>query len=216
MTAAVIFDLDGTLLNTLDSLAAAFNQALDDMGCTPHTVDAYRTIIGDGARVAAMRALPPTRQAEEDIDRCVTLFQGHYAETWQTAGLYPGVSDLVSSLSGSIPIAVLSNKDQAFTQQCCDYFFPGSFDIALGFSAGIRHKPDPSGAAHIAGKLQIALEDIWMIGDTATDMKTAMATGMTGVGVLWGFRDRAELDKNGATHIIESPSELISLLDLQE
>jgi len=210
--AGIIFDLDGTLLDTLASLAKAFNMALADLNCPPHPVDAYRRIIGDGARVAAMRALPEKRQSSRDIELCVGHFQRHYAENWQTATVYGGISELLSELKPDYPLAVLSNKDESFTRQCCDHFFPGLFTLAIGFSDRVIHKPDPSGAMRIAAHLDTDVRDLWVIGDTATDMKTAVNTGMTGVGVLWGFRDRNELAISGATHIIENPSELTGLL----
>lgn len=212
MTTAVIFDLDGTLLDTLESLAEAFNSALRSMGCPPHALDEYQRIIGDGARVAVERALPPEALSEASIQHCLELFRDYYGDLWRTATIYPGVIELLETQRNRRPLAVLSNKDQAFTQQCTDHFFPGFFDISVGFSDTVNHKPDPTGAQLIADHLQTKLNDLWMVGDTATDMKTASATGMIGVGVTWGFRDRVELETNGASFIIEKPAELSELL----
>ncbi|MBT4162383.1 MAG: HAD family hydrolase [Gammaproteobacteria bacterium] len=213
MAAAILFDLDGTLLNTLGSLAEAFNSSLADMSCPPHDIDAYRHFIGNGARVAAMRALPPTRQQLEDINQCVEGFKQHYQANWRSATVFAGIPEILAQLS-HLPLAVLSNKDEVFTRQCCDYFFPGVFQAVVGFSETVKAKPDPSGALSIASEFQLNISDLWMVGDTATDMKTACACDMTGVGVLWGFRDRDELANGGATHIINNPSELSGLLGL--
>jgi len=212
MKRILVFDLDGTLLDTLDSLAEAYNRALGDLGCPTHPTDAYRMIIGDGAFVAARRALPQDRVDDQLIAQCVERFRHHYDNLWQTASPYPGIEPLLTTLGGDYVLTVLSNKDEAFTRQCCDAFFPGVFELSIGASAVIKHKPDPSGPRAIAKHYGSELSDLWMIGDTATDMKTAAATGMVGVGVLWGFRERAELIEHGASHLLETPAGLLSLL----
>ena len=207
-----IFDLDGTLLDTLASLAGVYNQALTDAGFPPHPVEAYKTIIGDGARVAAQRALPKDHQTDADINACVSRYQALYERRWQTATPYPGMDELLATLKGQMPLAVLSNKDQRFTALCVDHFFPGMFDVIVGFGGDVIHKPDPSGARKVAGLLGKTTDRTAMIGDTATDMNTAAACDMTGIGVLWGFRDEEELRQSGAAHIVTTPDELLSLL----
>lgn len=207
-----VFDLDGTLLDTLTSLAGVYNQALADEGYPTHSVDAYKTIIGDGARVAAQRALPEDRQSDADIDACVARFRNHYEGTWQTAAPYPGMVELLQDLKGQLPLAVLSNKDQRFTAQCVDHFFPSVFDVVVGFGDEVIHKPDPSGAHKVARALGSTTDRLAMIGDTATDMNTATACNMTGIGVLWGFRDETELTQSGAAHLVSCPHELLPLL----
>jgi phosphoglycolate phosphatase len=207
--AAVIFDLDGTLLDTLASLAQAFNGALQEMGYPPHPVDAYRQIIGDGARVAAIRALPDTAHQDSTVDECAQKFRAHYESIWQDATIYTGMSELLDALRPDIPLAVLSNKDEAFTKQCVAHFFPGVFQLAVGFNETIRHKPDPSGASHIVQTLKVAPAQTWMVGDTATDMNTAAACNMTGIGVLWGFRDQPELQQSGAAMMFATPGDLL-------
>lgn len=214
MKPVLVFDLDGTLLNTLDSLAEAYNRSLADLGCPPHATEAYRMIIGDGAYVAAQRALPADRQDEASKMACVEGFRAHYESLWHTATSYSGIDDLLEELQGHYPLAVLSNKDNAFTRRCCEHFFPGIFETTLGASSAIAHKPDPSGPEALARHFSCSTNDLWMIGDTATDMKTAVTADMTGVGVLWGFRDRDELLENGATHLLREPAELLSLLAL--
>jgi len=212
MKPVLVFDLDGTLLDTLASLAEAYNLALRELGFPPHPTDAYRMIIGDGAFVAARRALPQDRDDDQLIQQCVDKFRHHYNNLWRTASPYPGIETLLATLRGDYALTVLSNKDDAFTRQCCDAFFPGVFELTLGASDAVRHKPDPSGPRAIAKHYGREPDELWMIGDTATDMKTAVATGMTGIGVLWGFRDRAELLENGASLLLQSPAELLPLL----
>jgi phosphoglycolate phosphatase len=211
---AAIFDLDGTLLDTLASLAVAFNTALTEMNCPTHPVDDYRMIIGDGARVAAIRCLPEDQQDDAIIDECVRRFQKIYAGSWQETSPYPGINELIEELSICMPLAVLSNKDNRFTKQCVDYFFEGKFQLAVGagYAGKVTHKPDPSGGVVIAEHLNLSPQQLWMIGDTATDMNTATACNMKGVGVLWGFRDQAELKAAGAKHIVATPPELRALL----
>lgn len=208
----IVFDLDGTLLDTLASLADAFNQALQTMGHQTHDIDAYRQIIGDGALVAAQRALPQSHRNDADIQQCVQLFRKTYDQSWQTAIIYEGITELLDHLH-DIPLAVLSNKDDQFTQQCVEHFFPAKFQLAVGASETIKHKPDSSGVHHIANALNVKPTELWMVGDTATDMKTAKLSGMTGIGVLWGFRDRDELANNGASHIIDTPAEVLNLIN---
>ena len=207
----LVFDLDGTLLDTLATVADAFNQALEYMGYSPHPVEDYCQIIGDGARTAVCRALPSTKN-DEEVERCLSLFRKAYDQTWRGATIYPGITDLLDKLPSDIPLAVLSNKDDIFTQQCVDHFFGDRFHLAIGASNSVRHKPDPSGALHIAEHLNTSADGLWMIGDTSTDMQTARQSGMEGIGVLWGFRNRHELANHGAKHIIHAPEDLLHLL----
>jgi phosphoglycolate phosphatase len=211
----IIFDLDGTLLDTLKSLAGAFNEALMQMACPTHPVIAYKEIIGDGARTAAIRCLPAHRQDEASIAECVRRFQAVYTGCWQeNTAPYPGIEELLVNLKDRLPLAVLSNKDEVFTQQCVDYFFrPGSFVAAVGYSEKVKHKPDPAGALAIAKCFNCDPGEIILIGDTATDMRTADACNMVSVGVLWGFRDAHELRTSGAHHIVPDPTTLAKLLD---
>lgn len=208
----IIFDLDGTLLDTLESLALAFNRSLVDMNCAERSVAEYKRIVGDGALVAVRRCLPDERQRDNDIQRCAEMFRKHYAENWQTASPYPGITALLSTLKTRTHLAVLSNKDEQFTEQCVQHFFPDDFDLVVGHSEFVKHKPDPSGASKIMQALKVTADETWMVGDTAADMRTAVACKMTGVGVLWGFRDQQELADSGAQYIIQSPHYLLDLI----
>ncbi len=214
-----VFDLDGTLLDTLATLAQAFNTPLTEMGYAPRSVDDFRYIIGDGARVAATRCLPDDARNDENIDDLTRRFQAYYADHWQAGtSPYPGIIDAVETLAGAMPLAVLSNKDEVFTAQCVAHFFESHhFRTCVGFSEAVKHKPDPSGANVIAGELGVATNELMMIGDTATDMRTAVACNMVAVGVLWGFRDEQELLDAGAQYLVSTPGELTSLaLQLME
>ena len=207
----IIFDLDGTLLDTLASLASAFNRALIELNHPVHPVNEYRHIIGDGARTAALRALPLGSRHDSEVEKCLQLFREDYDESWYEATIYKDITNTLRKLKGQLPLAVLSNKDDLFTQKCIEHFFPNRFTVVVGSSSTILHKPDPSGALHIAARLGTTTDQLWMIGDTSTDMLTAQLSGMVGVGVLWGFREREELENNGANHILGSPSELLEL-----
>jgi phosphoglycolate phosphatase len=209
----IIFDLDGTLLDTLESIAQAYNSALSSSGYPTHPVEDFRQIIGDGARVAAQRCLPNERQSESDIRHCVEQFQLHYEELWETASPYADIVKLLASLPQELKLAVLSNKDDRFTQRCVEHFFPGTFDYVLGHRPDIPHKPDPQGGNKLMTDLGVSRTSTWLVGDTATDMNTAAACKVAGVGVLWGFRDKDELISSGAEKIVDAPMQIIELFD---
>jgi phosphoglycolate phosphatase len=207
----LIFDLDGTLLNTLTSLANCYNRTLSAMGLPTHSVEDYRYFIGDGARQCVRRCLPEHDRTEQTIAETLHRQQMDYQTNWRKdVERYPGITELLLQLSSrNFPMGVLSNKDHAFTQQCVTYFFPEiRFNKVLGFSSEIPHKPDPTGALVIARHLNLKPDEIALVGDTSIDIKTAMACGMTGIGALWGFRDEAELVDAGATCVITHPDQL--------
>lgn len=208
----VIFDLDGTLLDTQASIAEAFNRALAELDAPPRDVEEFRFIIGDGARVAASRCLPEERQSDQEIDQCLAGFKRHYDDTWQDAVPYDGIVDMLDGLRGKVHLAVLSNKDDAFTQQCIAHSFDDVFDSILGHRPEFGLKPDPAGALHILRTFSASPDDSMMVGDMAIDMKTSVACNITGVGVLWGFRDAPELTSAGARHIISAPSDMLNLV----
>jgi phosphoglycolate phosphatase len=215
MIDGLVFDLDGTLLNTLEGHAQSFNRALARLDMPVHAVDDYRYFIGDGAKTCAVRALPTSRS--NLADQCVDYFKEDYAETWhETTFPFPGIDELLATLvQQDIALAVLSNKDDVFTQQMILKCFPGvDFACVAGydFKGTVKHKPDTSGPLLISKQLKASLDGLLMIGDTATDMATAIASGMTPVGVLWGFRGKQELVDAGAMHLIASPDELLKLL----
>ncbi len=214
MPAAVIFDLDGTLLDTLDDLADSANEALSAGGFPSHPVDAYRTFVGDGMAVLIERILPAEARLSGEVDRVLQTYRAAYDRRWKAKTiLYPGIDDLLTGLAGKgIPLAVLSNKPQAYTEICMAHFLGHHpFQIIFGQRDHVTRKPDPAGAWEIAQQLGLAPQEVLFVGDTATDMDTATAAGMVPVGVLWGFREEAELRAHGARHIVREPGEILAL-----
>ena len=210
---AVLFDLDGTLADTLADLANATNWALQQVGCPTHPTDSYRYKVGDGAHELCARALPLDKQ--ELADRVLRLMRQRYDEhCFDLTRLYPGIPELVSALMDRhLNIAVLSNKPDDFTNRViAHYFQPSPFAIVRGQLPNVPLKPDPTAAVRIAQELGIPPAHWLYLGDTNTDMNMARAAGMHPIGALWGFRDRAELVDSGAEHVIATPHELLALL----
>ncbi|MBM9536996.1 HAD family hydrolase [Desulfobulbus alkaliphilus] len=212
---AIIFDLDGTLLDTLDDLAAAANQALAAMGQPGHPVANYRYFVGDGLRTLMARILPEPLQSRAGIETAMALFEKEYATSWhQRSAPYPGITDLLDQLTAAgWPMSILSNKPHDFTRICVQRLLPHwAFAPLLGQRPGVPKKPDPAAVFEIAAFLDCQPDDILYVGDTAVDMQTASAAGMDAVGVLWGFRTREELQAAGARYLISRPDQLLPLL----
>jgi len=208
----LIFDLDGTLLDTLKDLADAANMSLEYFGFPLHPVDAYRYFVGEGLRTLAQRILP-VAVGDTEIEQFMEKFTEIYKGNWDaTSAPYPGVSAMVNVLSDAgLQLAVLSNKPHVFTTICVETFFPGNpFRYVYGSRDGVPRKPDPTAAIEIAKKMGLSIEEILYVGDTATDMQTGNNAGMKTIGVEWGFRDRKELEKNNAWQIIASPDEVLT------
>lgn len=212
---AVIFDLDGTLLDTLDDLADSMNAALAGLGFPQHEVQCYRTFVGDGMRVLAERVLPEAEQSDDLIQACIDAMQDEYEQRWCAKSMpYSGINELLSELeTRGIVMAVLSNKPDSFTRKVVEHFFAhADFRKIQGALPDVPRKPDPAGARSFALELDFECTDWLYVGDTDTDMKTACAAEMFPVGVTWGFRDAGELSKFGARELIDSPVELLRLL----
>jgi phosphoglycolate phosphatase len=210
---AVLFDLDGTLADTLADLANATNWALAKLGCPTHPLEAYRWMVGDGARELCVRALPADKQ--ELLDEAVRLMRKRYdAHCFELTRLYPGIPELVSALiERRYRLAVLSNKPDDFTKRViAHYFKPSPFDAVRGQLPNVPLKPEPTAALQIAGELGVPAAQWLYLGDTNTDMRTARYAGMTPVGVLWGFRNREELVESGAEHLVAKPGDVLKLL----
>ncbi|MCO6455459.1 MAG: HAD family hydrolase [Pirellulaceae bacterium] len=212
---AVMFDLDGTLLDTLEDLAAASNDVLRDMGLPTHDMDAYRYLVGDGVNVLFTRAVPEAVRSDELVRQCVARFLAVYDRQWNVRSRpYPGIMELLADLTvRDVPLAVLSNKPHEFTERCVREYFPGvPFQAVIGQREHRPRKPDPAAALEIAELLGVAPSEWLYLGDTATDMRTAVAAGMFPVGALWGFRPADELRESGALALLHSPRELLTLL----
>ncbi len=209
---AIIFDLDGTLLNTLEDLADAGNRILSEAGLPVHPVENYKYFVGDGLATLIFRILPEDMRNDEQVQRMAMVFREVYAKNWNAkTKVYAGIEALLNGLQEKdVSMNVLSNKPHDFTRICVQEFL-GSWTFAqvLGNREGIAKKPDPAGALEIAEKLDLAPEDIIYLGDTATDMQTAVAAGMYPVGALWGFRTAKELKENGAARLVEDPEKVL-------
>jgi phosphoglycolate phosphatase len=212
---AVLFDLDGTLLDTLDDLAAAVNRALISLGCPAHSVEAYRTFVGDGAATLIRRALP--KDAAPSLhSRALAAFVEDYREHMivETAP-YPGVPELLDALSSlGTPMAVVSNKPDAMTQTLRDELLGSwSFGFVAGQREGAPKKPDPEIALQAARALGAEPSQCFFVGDSDVDITTGRRAGMIAVGVSWGFRGAKELEAAGAASVIDHPQELLDLLE---
>ncbi len=212
---AFLFDLDGTLLDTLQDLADSMNAVLAARGLFVHPPDQYRYFVGDGMRELARRVLPGNTGSDELIDQLVEEMRIEYgARCYNTTGPYPGVNTMLEKVAAAKkPMAVFSNKPHDFTTRMVKkYFADIPFYMVLGVADDVPRKPDPAGAIKIAKETGIAPERFFYLGDTATDMRTAVAAGMFAAGAAWGFRDEEELRKNGAGVVFQSPDEVTSMV----
>ncbi|MGA1598640.1 MAG: HAD family hydrolase [bacterium] len=211
----ICYDLDGTLLDSLADIAGSMNTVLRELGHPEHLVPAYKHFIGDGARVLAQRTLPEPERLPDRIHQAHQRFEQVYQDRWnQETRPYDGILQMLSGVSAlGVRQAVLSNKPHRFTVQCVESLLPGeAFDKVYGQREGIEKKPDPSGLLQIAREMGVAPEAIAYVGDTLVDMQTAVNAGAFPVGVLWGFRDEAELRAHGAGVLLSHPGEFIEWL----
>jgi phosphoglycolate phosphatase len=211
----LIFDLDGTLVDSLRGIAASLNHALAASGLPVHPDDVVRGFIGNGARILVQRAAP-TDADETLIHTIEQAFKADYDLTWQYGTvMYPGITELLVSLqSRGYPLAVLSNKPHPFTETIVSQVFPTvRFATVLGQRSGIPHKPDPAGALEISNSLQLRPDDCIVIGDSTMDLETARNAGMRAIAVTWGFHDRDRLVAAGAEFIADDPAALSAMLD---
>jgi phosphoglycolate phosphatase len=210
---AVLFDLDGTLLDTVDDLADCMNAAVAAEGLPTAPVAAHKLMVGDGVANYVLRALPQGCRADKElIGRVTSRYRELYSRNWAVKTRpYEGIVELLEALTRKrLRLAVLSNKPDDFTREMIRHFlgrFP--FDAVRGAVQDVPLKPDPSAALAIAAEMGIGPGRFLYVGDTATDMKTALAAGMFAVGALWGFRTRQELQAAGAEAIIERPMQLL-------
>jgi phosphoglycolate phosphatase len=213
--AAVLFDLDGTLLDTLGDLADSMNAALERLGYPPHPPAAYCYFVGEGVEILAFRALPEAHRAPTDVARCVGVMAEEYATRCLVRTRpYPGIPALLDALAArGIKTAVLSNKPDRFTQELVAKALASwRFAAVRGALPGAPVKPDPTAARELAEKLAVPPGEFLYLGDTGVDMQTAVAAGMYPVGVRWGFRPAEELLAGGARTLLARPEELLGLL----
>ena len=215
MKTLAIFDLDGTLLNTIDDLATAVNHALEVNNYPTHSIADYRLMVGNGVRRLIERALPADDRSEAIIDKLLADFRLYYDQHLHVFTTpYPGIVDLLEQMrQRGIALAVASNKYESAVRRLISALFPEiEFVAVCGNVEGVPTKPDPSIVFRILADHPTPKADIIYIGDSAVDIETARRTGVTSVGVTWGFRPERELTAALADHIISSPADLLSLL----
>lgn len=211
----IIFDLDGTLLDTLDDIANSMNTVLTRHGFPIHDAEKYKYFVGDGMEKQVIRALPAKGINERMVKTCLSELKEEYDKRWnELTKPYDGINELIDALRAKgIKISVLSNKPDSFMKTMIDkYFGLERFDYVFGERAGVPRKPDPSSALEIARLSGFLPSDYIYLGDTGVDMKTANSAGMYAVGAAWGFREVNELLDNGAKAVINNPMELMELI----
>ncbi|RJX24839.1 MAG: HAD family hydrolase [Desulfurivibrio sp.] len=209
---AIIFDLDGTLLNTLDDLADSMNRVLMRLGFPTHPTAAYKYFVGDGIEKLASRVLPEAQRNTVTVKICVEEMQQEYGEHWRDKTCpYAGINDMLQALTKrGISLNILSNKPDALTQLTVASFFPSYvFANVAGAKKNTPKKPDPTSALHIVKSLVLSADQFLYLGDTSTDMETAKNAGILALGALWGFRTASELQASGAQDLLEHPLDIL-------
>lgn len=215
MKKAVIFDLDGTLLNTLDDLADSTNYALSKFGYPTRTIEEVRQFVGNGVAKLIERAIPEGKN-NPNFEKCLAIFKENYAQNmYNKTAPYNGIIEMLSNLkSKGIKIAVVSNKFDLAVKELCKKYFEGFIDFAAGENEaqGIKKKPAPDTVISVLNKFNFAPEDAVYVGDSDVDIMTAKNSKMPCISVTWGFRDEKFLLENGATILINAPSEIYNHL----
>ena len=213
---AAIFDLDGTLTESLESIAYTVNKVLQELGLKEIELERFKTMVGDGAKVLIEKAL--SYRGIDDAAKCEEVY-ARYLEVFEEGCTYKlrecsGMTALVKELkAGGIKLAVLSNKPDKMTRKCVHAVFGQDiFDEVRGQREGVKKKPDPKAALEIAELFGVRPEECIYLGDTNTDMQTGKNAGMFTIGVLWGFRDKQELIDNHADAIVSKPEEVLKLV----
>lgn len=215
MKKLAIFDLDGTLLNTIDDLGHAANYALEKNGYPTHSIASYPFFVGNGVRRLIERVLPEDARTVNIVDRLLVHFKEYYNEhNTDSTVPYQGIPELLNKLSAhGVAIAVASNKYQQATEKLINHYFPNiSFVAVEGQKDNVPVKPDPSIVFEILSKAKMPKADTIYIGDSGVDMETARRACVDSVGVTWGFRPEKELIESHADNIVNSPSEIAALV----
>lgn len=215
MIRLIIFDLDGTLLNTIADLAVSTNRALALHGFPTHPTEAYRFFVGNGINKLFERALPEGRKTEENIQLIRRDFLEYYGQhNMDHSTPYPGIPELLEELQQKgILLAVASNKYHEGTRKLVAHYFPQiRFAEVLGQREGVAPKPDPTIVGDILSSASVSAEETLYVGDSGVDMQTALNSGVTACGVTWGFRPRAELESLHPAYIVDRPDEIGEIL----
>lgn len=209
----IIFDLDGTILNTLEDLADSVNHALKNNGFPERTIEEIRSFVGNGIRRLIERAVPTGSEPEETgrvFDEFTKYYREHCADKTKP---YDGVKELLGALrQKGYRTAVISNKADFGVQKLCGIYFSGLFDYAVGEKPGIQRKPCPDGVFHVLEQMQATKEEAVYIGDSEIDIETAKNAGIEMIAVEWGFRDKAFLTEKGAVCTVDNPGQILRLL----
>ena len=212
---AVIFDLDGTLLDTIADIADSMNAVLAKHSLPLRSIGEYKQFVGDGADNLVIRSVAGTELAEHMISTLVTEYKTEYLKRQSDkTRAYDGIPELLSALAErKIKMAVLSNKSHTATLEVMAHYFPDvCFSAMIGQREGHPIKPDPTGVLEILKIMELPREEVLYVGDTGTDMQTASAAGLMAVGALWGFRDKKELEENNADMFAEHPLDILNYL----
>ena len=214
---AVLFDLDGTLADSLADIGGAVNRVLVELGFPTHPVASYARFVGDGAEKLIERALPEDQVALRP-EALARYRQVYYEQMFDQTRLFDGIPALLDALAeDGYRLAVLSNKPDGQTRAMCEKLLARwHFSAVFGERHGVPRKPDPQGALEIAQRLELAPAACAFVGDTPIDMRTSVAAGMFGIGVTWGFRPREELIAAGGKVVAERPGEILAALRQQE
>lgn len=216
----VIFDLDGTLLNTIADLAAAANHALEQAGYPTHSSEAYPYFVGNGVSKLLERVLPEDMRSAENVEKLRVYFKEYYGTNMtRHTRPYEGIQDLLSALrERDINVAVASNKYQTAVDKLVRHYFPTIEWAAIeGQKEGVPVKPDPSIVFEILSKCPTPKSQVLYVGDSGVDMDTARRAGVTSIGVTWGFRPEKELRSHFADNIVSAPQQILELAaDIQQ
>lgn len=213
MINTIIFDLDGTLLNTLEGLKNSTNFALKKFNCPEITLEQTRSFVGNGVRKLIERAIQNGEQ-NPDFEKCLNTFKEHYSKTmYQKTVAYDGIEDMLTELKKrGVKTGVVSNKFDTAVKELCKNYFDGLIIVAIGESPNVRKKPAPDSVLKAMKILGAKPENTLYVGDSDVDIQTAKNSNLKSVGVTWGFRDRELLEKEGADFIINTPCELLELI----
>jgi len=217
MKKLIIFDLDGTLLNTVADLAHSTNHALRKFGFPTHDIDEYRFFVGNGINKLFERALPEGEKTEENILRIRKEFISYYEQhNMDDSSPYPGITELLNQLQDKgFLLAVASNKYEEGTRELINHYFPQINFIAVhGQRENVPVKPDPTIVNEIIEIARVGKDEVLYVGDSGVDMQTTKNADVTGVGVTWGFRPRAELESFSPDYIVDEASQILSILGI--
>lgn len=214
----VIFDLDGTLLNTIDDLADAGNWVCEQHGWPVHTIKEYRYMVGNGIPKLVERFTPPEHRDPETLKQVLAEFSARYdAHKEDKTAAYPGMVDLVRRLDAAgVVTAVLSNKADDMAGPVVERYYPGLFSVVQGALPGVPVKPDPALLRRLMERLGADPKSTLFVGDSNVDIRTAKNGGLPGCGVLWGFRTQAELEEEDADFLVSDPKQLYALITAKD